>query len=125
MRIPASACAALVLALAAGCGGDDGDAGAPATTPSPPSAQPVPGGGLTVAEAKGSDVEGPLAVAGNLVERDGAVRLCSAVLESSPPQCGEPSLRLEGFDRAFTPGERATLVGEVRGDAFVVSSTSM
>ena len=38
-------------------------------------------------------------VQGGIVAIDGGpVRLCSALLESYPPQCGEPALVLQGLD---------------------------
>jgi hypothetical protein len=35
-----------------------------------------------------SDAEGPLLVRGYLIERDGELRICEAIPESSSPQCG-------------------------------------
>jgi len=43
-----------------------------------------------------------------LREADGAVWLCEVLLESSPPQCAEPRLRVENRlpeDKAFVNGE--------------------
>jgi hypothetical protein len=39
---------------------------------------------------------GVVEVEGYIISRDGETRLCSALLESDPPQCGNPSLRLPG-----------------------------
>lgn len=109
--------ALLVLALAACGGGQDGGA-------APPAGTPAPGGGLSVSEAIASELDGPLMVRGYVLERDGELRLCEAILESSPPQCGEPSLRVEGA--APPPSEeRRSLLGEVRDGAIVVSETSI
>ena len=36
------------------------------------------------------------------------MRLCSALLESYPPQCGEPSLVVEGLDLATVAGLTST-----------------
>ncbi len=61
-------CLLSVLFFATSCGGDDQ---------------------LSVEEARdrdGSVVE----VEGYLIERAGELRLCEAILESFPPQCGEP-----------------------------------
>ena len=86
--------AAALLLLVASCGGE---------------------GQLSIEEARdqdGSVVE----VEGYLIERGGELRLCEAILESFPPQCGEPSLRVEGS----APGpseERVTLLGEVEDGA--------
>jgi hypothetical protein len=69
---------AVVLALAAtGCGGEDGP--------------------LTPEEAR--DASGEVTVEGALIAIEGEpVRMCSAILESYPPQCGEPSLEVRGLD---------------------------
>ncbi len=75
----------LVLLLGlAGCGADGGS-----------SAQ----GPLSVEQALSSSPEEPVTVTGFVVAPEGGpVRLCSALLESYPPQCGEPSLVVEGLD---------------------------
>ena len=89
--------------LAAGCGSENEDAVRPAT----PSASGVPAdGGLSVEEAVATDSEEPLLVRGSLLARGGNVRLCSALAESHPPQCGEPSLRVEGLDVGAVEGLR-------------------
>ena len=69
---------ALAVALASsGCGGDEGP--------------------LTPEEAR--DASGEVTVKGGLIAIDGEpVRMCSAILESYPPQCGEPSLEVRGLD---------------------------
>lgn len=113
-----------VLALA-GCGGGDSDAGrtAPATGVAPSLGAPIPGGGLSIAEAEASTIAGPLLVRGYLIERDGELRLCDAILESFPPQCGEPSLRVEG--QALSPSEeRASVLGVVEDGRITVSETA-
>jgi hypothetical protein len=113
---------ALVLALAAaGCGGGSPNetAGAPSS-----SALSVPGGGLTVAEALASTLDEPLAVTGYLLEQGGELRLCTAILESYPPQCGQPSLRVRGAVARSRIGEQVTLVGEVAGGVLTVSETT-
>lgn len=106
----------LVLSLAA-CGGEETSEPAP----SPPASAMGPG--LTVAEAIDSDLEGPLLVRGVLVERDGKLRLCSAILESQPPQCGEPSLAIEG-DAGGDVGDQVKLLGEVEGGEIRLSGTA-
>lgn len=114
--------AGLVLALAAaGCGG-----GSPSETAGAPSssALPVPGGGLTVEEALASTLEEPLAVAGYLLEQDGELRLCTAILESYPPQCGQPSLLVRGQVDRSQIGHKVTLVGEVAGGVLSVGETT-
>jgi hypothetical protein len=81
------------LVLLGGCGSDD--------EPSAPSSATGPG--LSIEEAIASDLEGPLLVNGNLLVEGREVRLCSALAESFPPQCGGPSLRVEGLDVAQMP----------------------
>ena len=93
---------ALVL-LAAACGGGSEDDG------------PV---GVGEAIERGTDE--PQLVSGYVIERNGVPRLCEAILESFPPQCGEPSLRLVGAV-ATRPEERVTLLGTVDGETFRVS----
>jgi hypothetical protein len=68
----------LLLALSVtGCGGDEGP--------------------LTPEQAR--DASGEVTVEGSLIAIDGEpVRMCSAILESYPPQCGEPSLEVQGLD---------------------------
>ena len=70
--------------LTAGCGGAE----APASPDEP----------LTVEEALRADAEGPVRVRGTLIAAGTDVRLCSAILESHPPQCGRPSLVVRGLD---------------------------
>jgi hypothetical protein len=82
--------AAAVALLAVACGG--GDAGPAATGP------------LTVEQALASD-DGEMTVRGFVVAPDGEpVRLCSALLESYPPQCGGGSLVVVGLDLDGVPG---------------------
>ena len=112
--------------LAPGCGGSE----------SPPSAgAPARGGGLSVQEALATDAEGPLLVRGHVVLRDGETRLCSALAESYPPQCGAPSLRVEGIDAAGLGAleqagstrwseDEVALLGEVEEGLLTVGATS-
>ena len=110
------------LLVLAGCGGGNGDTRADSTA-APSAGAPIPGGGLSIQEAIDSDLDGPLMVRGYLIERDGELRLCEAILESSPPQCGEPSLRVEGS--APPPSEeRVSLLGEVEDGTITISETS-
>lgn len=114
-----------VLALA-GCGGSDGSDSSNAAVDASTSVSqgaPIPGGGLSVEEAIDSDLDGPLMVRGYLIERDGELRLCDAILESSPPQCGEPSLRVDGPAPAASE-ERVSLLGDVEDGAITVSATA-
>jgi hypothetical protein len=93
---------ALVVVVGA-CGSDD-DGGA-ATTAAPTTAAPT-------STTAGTDTNRPMSIDAALEVPDGAqvsvvgpmiaagddVRLCGAVMESYPPQCGEPSLPLDGLD---------------------------
>lgn len=80
-------------------GGDGGSqGGASSTLPAGP--------GLTPAEALASDLEGPLLVNGFVVATGDEVRLCSALAESSPPQCGGESLAVVGLDLDTLEGTR-------------------
>jgi hypothetical protein len=107
--------------LVAACGGGSEQ------KPVPASGMPIAGGGLSVSEALASDLEGPLQVKGYLVERGGELRLCTAVLESQPPQCGEPSLAVagdaSGADQYDASG-LVSLLGEVEGGTITVSAHS-
>jgi hypothetical protein len=47
---------------------------------------------VTIADA--AERAGPVELSGFVVERDGVARLCEALLESFPPQCGEPSVTI-------------------------------
>lgn len=87
----------LALVTLAGCGGGeddgrDGDGSAAAYGP----------GGVSVEEARARG--GTQLVRGSLLARAGEVRLCSMLAESFPPQCGEPSLVVEGLDLASVVG---------------------
>jgi hypothetical protein len=67
----------LVVLVLTGCGGDEGP--------------------LTPDQAR--DASGEVTVEGALIALEGEpVRLCSAILESYPPQCGEPSIEVRGLD---------------------------
>lgn len=79
----------------------------------------------------------PLFVRGTLVAlRGGPVRLCSAILESYPPQCGGPSLTVLGAELDTVPGlqtagsvtwseQPAELLGVVRDGVLTVSRTTI
>lgn len=94
--------------LLAACGGSGGDpSAAPATAGGDSAALGAagPDGPLTVEEALSSAIPGPLLVEGfYLHEQGGPPRLCSTVLESYPPQCGEPALVVNGLKEAEIDG---------------------
>lgn len=128
----------------AGCG-DDGDAAAtaPATTAgdarlvappdgtSPAAGQMLAASGLSVEEALADSGGEPLVVrAFIVVAPDGAARLCDALAESSPPQCGGASMPVTGLPPEMVDGLEARagvrwsegpvqLIGSVEGGSFV------
>ncbi len=123
----------IVLAASA-CGGGD-PASAPPPAPAGPPAAPVE---LTIEEALASPPEGPVTVTGFIVaSQDQPVRLCSALLESYPPQCGQPALTVEGLDLDGVEGltrpddpqfahtawtdQQISLTGELTGDVLAVT----
>ena len=128
-----------VALLASACGGGGSSsptAPPPAATGAAPSAgAPIAGGGLSVEEALASTLAGPLMVTGNLVAAHDEVRLCSALLESYPPQCGGASLLVQGLDLTTVEGlqtvagvswtdGRVSLLGDVANGVLTVSTTS-
>ena len=77
----------LTAAALAGCGGgDDSSDASPGGTTTPAFIDDV------------SDSDEPQLVSGNLLVQGGEARLCSALAESFPPQCGGPSLLVDGLD---------------------------
>ncbi len=99
---------ALVLLLVFAACGDDDDTGAPAP----------PDGPIDVAEARGQADGTAVTVAGHLIALpDGSAELCGGpIQESAPPQCGEPSLPVDGLaDPASIPGT-TDVGGWVEGD---------
>lgn len=83
---------ALLLTLA-GCG--SGDDGSPAVDP---------GGPMTVEQLQARSADAPVEVKGLLYFDGSEARLCEAILESYPPQCGEPSVQLAEFGRLDVEG---------------------
>jgi hypothetical protein len=73
--------------------GAAGDAG-----PVSGSSMTAMGPGLSVSDALASKLPGPLLINGYLLAGGGIVRLCEALRESSPPQCGGASLAVQGLD---------------------------
>lgn len=125
-QVLVAAVAAALALSACGDAGTPGDGG-------PAIGAPAPGGGLTVSEALASDLEGPLTVVGLLLDDGSSIRLCEVSLESYPPQCGEPSLDVEGVTVAELDGaqregdtawvDQASLTGEVEDSTLRVSDT--
>jgi hypothetical protein len=99
-------------------------------------AAPVPGGELTVEEAIAFGSSEPVVVKGTIIApKKEPPRLCNALLESNPPQCGRPSLVVRGIDLETIPGlvtaegvsftnEEVTLLGTVHGTVLAVSATA-
>ncbi len=82
----------------------------------------LPGGGLTVAEAIATAAEPPLAVDGWVVGSGAEARLCSGYDAGASDPCVEPSLTLDGAGDV-KDGTRASFLGAVKDETFVVSST--
>lgn len=91
---------------------NDTPGGEPQDLP-PPGDQPgtsdgfVVDGGLTVTDALETDPIGIIAVSGFVVADAAGVRLCDALAESFPPQCGGASIQLEGLEQ-IDPEELST-----------------
>ena len=124
-----------VFALAA-CGGTDDVEPQPAPNQPPATAGLGAGPGISIEEALASGSGETLLVSGNLLADGEEVRLCSALAESFPPQCGGPQIRVEGLTLAEVDGlmtEGAVswtdrpiqLLGEVEGDSLIVSTTAV
>jgi hypothetical protein len=84
---------AAVGAVVAGCGDDDEEV--------------EPAGPITVEQLVARSSDTPIEVEGFLLAEGTLVRLCAAILESYPPQCGEPSVELVGLDLGEVPGTTA------------------
>lgn len=124
-----------VFALAA-CGGTDDVEPQPAPNQPPATAGLGAGPGISIEEALASGSAEQLLVNGNLLAQGEEIRLCSALAESFPPQCGGAQLLVQGLklaevDGLVTEGEISwtdrpiQLLGNVEGDTLVVSTTSM
>lgn len=106
----------------------EGDGGTGGESPSSPM---LVGGGLTVAEALETDATGIIAVQGFLLITDGESRLCDALAESFPPQCGGDSITVTNYEEVLgTPlqeeqgvswtDETVTFLGEIVDGTLVV-----
>ena len=89
-------------------------------------------GGLSVSEALTTGATGVIAVQGFLVDDGTGARLCEALAESYPPQCGGASILVTGYEDVITvplgteqgvtwTDESVSLFGEVTGGTLVVS----
>jgi hypothetical protein len=63
-----------------------------------------PGGPLSIQQALADQSSEPRLVRGALIATGETIRLCSAILESYPPQCGGPFLVVKGLDLANLEG---------------------
>ncbi len=71
------------------CGDDDSPADSPV---------------LTVEQLVARSADTSIEVQGFIIDQDGMTRLCAAVMESFPPQCGEPAVELVGLDLTQVAG---------------------
>ena len=101
----------VVLLLLAGCAGQDRGASPPASNGDDlrlviVEGEPGDEPGLTVAQALGhGPTDDIVLVSGALfVDADGTVRLCDAIAESFPPQCGGERIVVEGLDLRSVAG---------------------
>lgn len=89
-----------------------------------------PTGPIGVEQAVAQTPEGPVTVRGFVIEAAGEVRMCAVVLESYPPQCGDPSFHVEGLEVATMEGattegnvswvDQAEVTGEFDGETLIV-----
>lgn len=122
----------LLLAGAGACGGSDDTGTAPPTTAVP---------AVAVADAAGHDGELVVVEGTVLAAPEAPHRLCEALAESYPPQCGGARLEIVGLDLALLPpldaneelpeGEQTRwsehpvrLTGRVEGEALVLVAPS-
>jgi hypothetical protein len=92
-------------------------------------------GGLTVAEALAPDVTGVIAVQGFVVSDANGTRICDALAESYPPQCGGASLLLSSLDTVDPDAlssegsvkwtdDAVTILGEISDGALIPTPLS-
>lgn len=106
--------------------GDPDCADVPGTT-GPPAAPP-PSGAVPVADAVGAGIDGPFAIRGYYLDDGSGPRLCEALAESYPPQCGGVSIVLDTggavidglqSDQGVTWSDRPVEIeGEIVGGVF-------
>lgn len=91
----------------------------------------VLGNGMSVQEATAQPIDGGFAITAWYLDDGSGARLCDGLLESFPPQCGEPSIAVDNsvgvqIDELRTEGsvtwsdQPATIVGEIVDGVFVV-----
>ena len=92
--------AALAALAIVSCGDDDDDVASSTTE--------MAGDPITVEQLVARSADTPITVRGLLISTGSEARLCAAILESYPPQCGEPSVVLVDVDVSTVVGvERA------------------
>jgi hypothetical protein len=97
--------AAVMAGVLTGCGDDDDDgSSASSTSASTPTATTVPAGPITVEQLVARSADTPVATQGFLHVVGDVARLCGAILESYPPQCGQPAVELVGLDLEAVDG---------------------
>ncbi len=123
--------------IAAACGADDDVTGIDGPVSGDSPASSASGPGISIEEAIASPLDGPLLVNGTLVVLGGEARLCTALLESFPPQCGGPSLIIAGdfsiddIDTLQTEGQvswsnsQIQLLGTVEDGTLTLSGTTI
>ena len=127
--------AASALALVTACSAVPSAGGGGAGTPAPGNPGQGTGPGIFVEDALRSTSQEPLLVRGAVVATREEVRLCSALAESYPPQCGGPSLKVEGLDLSTVEGLKShagvrwteteiKLLGHVRNGVLTIAANS-
>lgn len=76
---------------------NDTPGGEPTDLPQSGSADEAPPAAIPVADA--AAMSGPVAVAGFIVAIGDQVKLCEALAESFPPQCGGPNIPISSLDQ--------------------------
>jgi hypothetical protein len=104
MRTLALTATLAAAAALAGCGGEDPRAGDPGAGTAPQVSGRGAGPAVSIDEALASGSDEMQLVSGNLLALDDDVRLCSALAESFPPQCGGASLHVVGLELAEVDG---------------------
>ena len=127
----------IAVSTALACGGDNKAVSDDGGIPDPISGV---GPGISISEALSSGLDGPLLINGFLVIRGGEhdrpeeVRLCEALAESFPPQCGGRSLVVEGLDLKGIDGissegpmswsdQLVQVLGTLEGEVLTISAT--
>ena len=117
---------AIVGVAAAACSDDDSDlVSGPISGVGP---------GISIGEVFITDLKGPLLINGLLHVENGQVRLCEALAESFPPQCGGRFLVVKGLDLMKMDGltregsvtwseQPVQILGTVEGEELTVSGT--